>query len=508
MKKRCLAAPFLVALLAAPAVQAQGGYEELSRFSAVVRHISDNHADSVTYRGLVRAAIDGMLRSLDPHSWFLPAEDADKYNALERGELAVTGIEIELADAVPTVIAVADGSPADGADVRPGDRVITVGGEPTAGLTAEVVSLRLAGERGTRVRVELERGARLEPDSIAVTLRREMPKPEPSVSLQQMIDDSTGVVRLGQFGEKSAEELRKAVRALRGDGMKRMVLDLRGNPGGIVTEAVAMAARFLPANTLVFTTRGRQRSANEEYRTSGGGEFRDLPLVVLIDEHSASASEALAASLQDHDRAVIAGRRSFGKALMQTGFLVPDGFVQLTIGHVIAPSGRFIQRPYQGLAIEQYRAFAGDSSRQDTTAVFRTAAGRVVRGGGGVAPDVALPAPPALPRWFTVASDSGWVRAIADSVAFTLPATPAARTAWLSDSAAWQSALVEPLMSRVRTRLSVSGRNDAALYALLGRRLAARAAMVRWDEATGLALLVGSDPDVRAAVGLFGRPMR
>jgi carboxyl-terminal processing protease len=469
-----------------------------------VRHISDNHADSVTYRSLVRAAIDGMLRSLDPHSWFLPAEDADKLNALERGELAVTGIVIEMADDAPTVIAVAEESPAARADVRPGDRITAVGGEPTAGLTAKLVALRLAGERGTRVQVDLERGARLEPDSVSVTLRREEPRPEPSVALTRMLDDSTGFIRLGQFGAKSADELRKAVRSLRGDGMKRLVLDLRGNPGGIVTEAVEMAARFLPGNTLVFTTRGRQRSANEEYRTRGGGEFRDLPLVVLIDEHSASASEALAASLQDHDRAVLAGRRSFGKALMQTGFLVSNGYVQLTIGHVISPSGRFIQRPYKGLAIEQYRAFAGDSTMQDTTAVFHTAAGRVVRGGGGVAPDVALPAPPALPRWYTVASDSGWVRAVADSVAFTLADTPAAQQAWQHDTTAWRRQLVEPLLTRVRSRLGVSGRTDPGLDALLGRRLAARAAMVRWNEQAAQELLVANDPDVQAATNLFG----
>src|SRR5690606_7991305 len=127
-----------------------------------------------------------------------------------------------------------------------------------------------------------------------------------------------------------ADELRKAIRSLRDDGMRRLILDLRGNPGGIVTEAVAMASRFLPGDALVFTTRGRQRNANEEYRTSRGGEFRELPLAVLIDDYSASASEALAASLQDHDRALIAGRRSFGKGLVQTGFLVPDGYVQLT----------------------------------------------------------------------------------------------------------------------------------------------------------------------------------
>src|SRR5690606_35986221 len=138
------------------------------------------------------------------------------------------------------------------------------------------------------------------------------------------------------------------------------------------------------------------------------------------------------------------------KALMQTGFLVPDGFVQLTIGHVIAPSGRFIQRPYRGLAIEQYRAFAGDSSGQDTTAVFHTDRGRVVRGGGGVAPDVALPGPPDPPRWFAVAADSGWDRSLADSLAFTLPATAAAKADWQQDALAWQSRLVDPLLDRIR----------------------------------------------------------
>jgi carboxyl-terminal processing protease len=503
MIRRAIAAVGVAMMLIRGDVVAQSSYEELSRFSAVLRHISDNHADSVSYRSLVRAAIDGMLRSLDPHSWFLPSEDAERLNALERGELAVTGIALELADGVPTVIAVQDESPADRASVRPGDRVLSVAGEPMVGLSAKLIALRLAGPEGSRVAVTLERGSKLEPDSIQVSLRRVEERAEPSVRFSQLIDDSTGLIRLGEFGPKSADELRSAIRNLRGDGMQRLVLDLRGNPGGIVTEAVAMAARFLPGNTLVFTTRGRQRSANEEYRTSGGGEFRELPLVVLIDQHSASAAEALAASLQDHDRALVAGRRSFGKALMQTGFLVSNGYVQLTIGHVIAPSGRFIQRPYRGLAIEQYRAFAGDSTRQDTTTVFRTAAGRAVLGGGGVAPDVALPAPPSLPRWFAIAADSGWDRAVADSVAFTLATDRAAQTAWQVDSLAWQNRLLDPLLDRVRARLRITATVEPSLAALIARRLAARTATVRWSEAAGLALLVRNDPDILAASRLF-----
>ncbi len=165
--------------------------------------------------------------------------------------------------------------------------------------------------------------------------KREIAKPEHFVRASMMLDASTGYVKLGEFGEKSADEVRDAVKALRNGKATRLILDLRGNPGGIVTEAVAMASEFLPANSLVFSTRGRQKSVNEEFRTKGNGDFREMPMVVLVDRGSASAAEALAGSLQDNDRAVIAGRRSFGKALMQTGFVVPDGFVELTIGHVI-----------------------------------------------------------------------------------------------------------------------------------------------------------------------------
>jgi carboxyl-terminal processing protease len=480
-------------------------YQELQRFSDVLNHIRSNYVDSVTTRQLVHSAIDGMLRALDPHSWFLSTEDNARFNALERGELAVIGVSLELADGVPTILAVTDRSPADHAGVRPGDRLIAVDGVPTAGLNARAISLRLAGEKGSRVRLLLERGPRLEPDSVSVVAKREIARPEQYVRAALMLDPTTGYVKLGEFGAKSAEEVRDAVNRLRGQKARRLILDLRGNPGGIVTEAVAMASQFLPANSLVFSTKGRQKSVNEEYRTKGRGEFEDLPLVVLIDQGSASAAEALAGSLQDNDRAVIAGRRSFGKALMQTAFLVPDGMVELTIGHVLAPSGRYIQRPYTGLQLEQYYAFAGDSSWQDTTRIFRTVHGRPVKAGGGIAPDVTLPAPPRVPRWFTVAADSGWDRAVADSVANVLPAGGAARNDWIKGSATWSDRLLPPLLARVRTRLAVNADMDQPTRDGMARHLAAETAAVRWDEAAGRELSIGNDPDVIAAIGLFGR---
>jgi carboxyl-terminal processing protease len=507
MKGRALALCSLAIVLRATTASAQStpSYQELQRFSDVLNHIRANYADSVTTRQLVHSAIDGMLRSLDPHSWFLSTEDNARFNALERGELAVIGVSVELADGIPTILAVTDRSPADRAGVRPADRVLSIDGIPTAGLNARAISLRLAGDKGSRVEVLLERGPRLDPDSVTVMVKREIAKPEHYVRAALMLDATTGYIRLGEFGLKSGEEVHDAVRKLKGQKASRLMLDLRGNPGGIVTEAVAMASEFLSANSLVFSTRGRQKSVNQEYRTKGDGDFRDLPMVVLVDQGSASAAEALAGSLQDNDRAVVAGRRTFGKALMQTAFMVPDGMVELTIGHVIAPSGRYIQRPYSGLQLEQYYAFAGDSAWQDTTRTFKTLHGRTVKAGGGIAPDVALPPPPTVPRWYTVAADSGWDRAVADSVANTIGTDPVARKAWSRNAGEWSDRLLPPLLSRVRTRLAVPAQLDARTRSAMAVRIASEVAAVRWGDEAGRELSVINDPDVIAAIALFPR---
>jgi carboxyl-terminal processing protease len=489
----------------APAHAQASSYEELQRFTAVLNQIRSNYPDSVTYNGLVRAAIDGMLRSLDPHSWFASSEDYERLNALERGELAVTGIVFEYADGVPTVLTYVPRSPAEKAGVLPGDRLVRVDGVPVAGMTSKSIALRLAGEKGSRVVVGLERGARLEPDTFSVTLKRAFPESR-SVSLAKMLDAQTGYVRLDEFGPKAAQELAKAVRQLQSARARQLVLDLRGNPGGLVTEAVDIAAQFLPAKTLVFSTRGRRKVVNEDYRTKGGGEFVDLPLVLLINQGSASASEALAGSLQDHDRALIVGRRSFGKALMQVGFPVPSGFVELTVGHVYTPGGRYIQRRYQGLAIEQYYAFAGTGGvEEDTSRVYHTDNGREVRGGGGIAPDLPVLAPPSAPAWWSVAADSGFDDAVADSVALTLNPDPAGRAAWLASPDEWQQRVLPPFLDRVRARLNVGARPDTATAAGIARRLASRTAFVRWPPDAGADLMLHSDPDVSAALAAFPR---
>jgi len=486
--------------------QARSNYEELQTFSSVLNHIRINYVDSVGYPALVRAAIDGVLRSLDPHSRFVSREDVERQVALERGELGTIGLVLEDVDGVPTVLAVVPDGPADRKGILPGDRLRSIDDTVAVGRDVDALMLRLAGKSGTRVRLALERGPRLEPQTYEVTIKRDDLK-ERSVGTTRMLDDSTGYVRLAQFGADAAGELEKTVNRLRRDGAKRLILDLRGNPGGGVLASVEVASLFLPKATVVFRTRGRKKSVDEDYVTRRDGRFDDLPLIALIDDHSASAAEALAGSLQDHDRALLMGRRSFGKALMQSAFVLPGGdLVWLTIGRVLTPSGRFIQRRYAGLAIEQYYGLAGHGGTEDdTAAVFHTAAGREVRGGGGIRPDLEMPAPITRPTWHAVAADSGFEEAVADSVAFTLATGDAARASWLEAPDRWRTDLLEPFLERVRRRLHVLAEHDSTLDVALARRLAARVALVRWGQEARDELLLVTDPTVQRARETFPR---
>jgi len=280
-----------------------------------------------------------------------------------------------------------------------------------------------------------------------------------------------------------------------------LIIDLRGNPGGNVAALIEIVAMFLPAKSDVMHAQGRKKTGLETVTTKDDGEFRNMPLIVLVDEGSASASEMLAGALQDHDRALIVGRRSFGKALVQMALPLPNGdVVWLTTARIASPSGRVIQRSYTGVEAERYRELAGKPVvGTDTLLLYHTDAGRPVRGGGGITPDVVREAPP-LPVWFTAAADTGLVLAVADSVAETLPNTPAARDAWMSAPARWDSLLVTPFLARVRSTLGVRAEPDLAVRQRLGRILADRVAEVRWGSEAGAAFAIANDPDIALAV--------
>lgn len=497
----------VAALVAAPAtLRAQESYIQLSAFSDVLNYVRTNYTDSVGYPEMVRAAIGGVLRSLDPHSYFLAREDFARRGLIERGELATTGLFFELVEGRPTVSSILEGSPAARARIQPGDRLLAIDDTSAAGIDVEHLQLRLAGERGSRVKLRFARGSLLEPDTLQVNLKREQ-IPLRGVTVTAMVDSVTGYVRLAEFLVGAGDEVDRALRTLRGRGMRRAILDLRGDPGGRIVGAVDVAGLFLPRGAVVFKTRNRRSENDFDFTVERDGAWRDLPLVILIDDRSASASEALAGSLQDNDRAAIFGRRSFGKALIQRPFVLQTGdVVYLTVGRVLTPSGRFIQRRYEGLGVEQYYSFRGTSGTgADTLAIFPTRNGRPMRGGGGIAPDVEAPGPVRLPVWFSVASDSSYDTAVADSVAQSLPAATAARDRWLGDSAAWQATLLAPFLARVRTGLSAAALPDPAQSARMARLLAFRAAEVRWGSEAGQAFALRNDADVQGALGVFPR---
>lgn len=498
-------------LVAAPrSVHAQAStYELLQTFSGLLNQIRVAYVDTVTTQQLVRGAISGMLESLDPHSYFLEHEQGLRLAAWRAGRLAATGIGIEVVEGAATVSSVAAGSPAERAHISPGDRVVTVNDTAVAGLGAQDVEARLVGERGTKVRLRLERGPRLDPDTVSVTVRNDNIQPR-SITRALTLAGGIAYVRLSEFYENAGGDLRDAIdHTSSGPSPRRIILDMRGDPGGVLAAAADVLSSFLSEGQMAFRTKGRHPDASAEFPIRRNGRYRDARLVVLIDEHSASAAEAVAGSLQDHDRAVILGRRSFGKALVQRPFLIlpAEDVAWLTIAYVITPNGRLIQRRYQGLSAAQYMALAGTGGAvSDSAPEYRTDGGRLVRGGGGIAPDSVLPAPAPLPIWFLAAADSGFDVAVSDSVAPSLPPDPAARAAWLADPAQWSARLLPPLLERARTRLGVTARVEPAQGARIARWMASRVAEVRWGAGAAEELLVKSDPDVAAAVAVLSRP--
>ena len=492
----------LGSLAAAPLAAQSAAYEQLQTFSGLLNQVRLNYVDSVTTQHLVRGAIEGMLGSLDPHSYFLARDDASRLTSWRAGLLAATGIVVEEVDGSITVQSVYPRSPAARSGVAPGDRIVSLNDSLVAGKSAAAVQSRLVGDRGSKVRLLLERGPRMEPETVSVQVRNDEIHPQ-SVSVARTLPGGIGYVRLDEFMVETGRQVRDAAERVMRERPRRLILDLRGNPGGVIDAAVDVVSLFVPSGTLVFRTRGRRRDTDHEYRTTADGPLRDVALVVLVDENSASAAEAVSGSLQDHDRALIMGRRTFGKALMQRVFEVPPNgdAVWLTVGYVLTPSGRLIQRRYRGLSEAEYRGQAGHAGTDTTT--YRTDRGRIERAGGGISPDSALPGPPHVPVWWTTAADSGFLTAVADSVAQTLPNDAASRERWIATPSAWNDRLVPPLMARIHARLGVSAVPDSAQATRMARALAARVAEVRWGPEFDDELRLRSDSDVQAAVGAF-----
>ena len=369
-----------------------------NKLNYLLQLIDNNYVDTVDMSSLVEDAMPQILAELDPHSSYIPAKDAEEAAEGLKGSFSGIGVSFTMEKDTVNVMSVISGGPAQKVGIMAGDRILKADTVSLVGMDSEQVMKHLKGPKGTHVRLAVKRHGTKEQVFFDV-VRGDIPNE--SVVAAYMIDKNIGYVKVKKFGEQTYAEMLVALARLNIDGMKNLIVDLRGNTGGYMHIAIQMVNEFLPANRLVVYTEGR-KSPREEFKSDGRGSFKHLPIVVLMDEASASASEIFAGAIQDNDRGTIIGRRSFGKGLVQQPMEFRDGsVVRLTVARYYTPSGRCIQKPYQHGKGEDYenelmaRYERGEFFYQDSIhqvgEEYHTLIGRTVYGGGGIVPDIFVP---------------------------------------------------------------------------------------------------------------------
>lgn len=372
------------------------GGENGRKIGNLLDYINEEYVDTVDLDDLTETAIHDLIQQLDPHSAYIPASDLETVNEPLEGKFDGIGIEFNIIKDTIVVLGVIPGGPSETLGIRSGDRIVTIEEDTVAGVgfkSKDVIST-LRGERGTIVNVGIFRKG--EKKLLAYRIKRGK-IPIYSVDAGIMLDDEIGYIRISRFAATTMDEFEDHLEKLSKDGMKGLILDLRGNAGGYLQAAIALADEFLQNKDLIVYTKRRDGRKNTHYATRNG-DWEKQPLAVLINEGSASASEILAGAVQDHDRGQVIGRRSFGKGLVQEQVILPDGSgVRLTIARYYTPVGRCIQRPYENQyeyemdtyhRYETGELYSRDSIKVDEDQKFVTEAGKEVYGGGGIIPDV------------------------------------------------------------------------------------------------------------------------
>lgn len=365
-------------------------------------HIVDEmYVDSVNVDDMVEQVMPQVLKELDPHSMYIPAKDLEDTNAELKGSFSGIGVQFTIQSDTVHINSVIKGGPSEKVGLMAGDRIISVDDSAYVGkvVTNEETMRRLKGPKGTQVKLGIHRQGEKQPLSFTI-IRGDIPIK--SVDAAYMITPTLGYVRINKFGETTYPELLIALASFGQHDCQGIIVDLRGNTGGYMAAAIQMVNEFLPKNRLIVYTEGRN-SPREEYRSNGRGNVQQMPIIVLVDEISASASEIFAGAIQDNDRGTIIGRRTFGKGLVQQPFEFRDGSaMRLTVARYYTPAGRCIQKPYTKGKDKEYdmdlvtryehgEFFSQDSIHQDETSIFRTSIGRPVYGGGGIMPDIFVP---------------------------------------------------------------------------------------------------------------------
>lgn len=372
-----------------------------NKLNALLHIIDEQYVDTVSMFNLVEEAMPQILAELDPHSSYIPAKDLEAVNSDLKGSFSGIGVQFTIQDDTIHINSVIQGGPSEKVGLLAGDRIVEVDDSSFVGkiVTNSEAMRRLKGEKGSKVKLGIYRPGEKEILHFTV-VRGDIPVK--SIDAAYMINDKFGYVKVNKFGETTYPELLVALAQLSQANCKGMIIDLRGNTGGYMAAAIQMVNEFLPNNKLIVYTEGR-KSPRENYTSNGTGSSQTMPLIVLMDEGSASASEIFAGAIQDNDRGTIIGRRSFGKGLVQQPIEFSDGSaIRLTIARYYTPSGRCIQKPYEKGNDAEYEMdiitryehgefFSVDSIKQNIKEIYHTSLGRTVYGGGGIMPDIFVP---------------------------------------------------------------------------------------------------------------------
>jgi carboxyl-terminal processing protease len=379
-------------------VQINSIRDSFSNFEKAYLYISNNSPEENMTR-LTVEAIRGMFSTLDPHSIYIEPEDNEQIQTEFAGKFQGIGVQFQVIEDTITVITAISGGPSDQLGIRSGDRIIAIEDSSAIGFTNEMVVNRLRGEKGSKVKVTVKRPNVKQPINFVIT-RDDIPLY--TVDTSYMLDKKTGYIKINRFAATTHDEFMQAVKELEKEGMQRIVLDLRGNPGGYLSQAIAIAEEFFTQGTELVSTKSKNSRFNGEYFSRKDGELKEDPVIILVDEGAASASEIVSGAVQDHDRGLIVGKRTFGKGLVQQQYeLVDKSSVRVTISRYYTPSGRLIQKPFvEGGEQYAYEIYRRDDAMNDASEFinhvpdslkYSTDAGRTVYGGGGIVPDYIVP---------------------------------------------------------------------------------------------------------------------
>ena len=371
-------------------------YDQIAKFQDVLSITQKNYVDNVDPQKLTEAAVNGLLGQLDPHSVYISASQMQRVTEEFQGSFQGIGVEYQVLNDTLMVVAPVVGGPSEALGILGGDKILKINDSSCIGITQEGVQKKLRGPKGTHVKVTILRSG------IANLLEFDITRddiPIYTVDASFMVNPETGYIRVSRFAATTHDEFMEAMNKLKADGMRRLILDLRQNAGGYLEQAYKMVDELMPGQRKVVYTKGRRQEFDEEYISDGKGKFTDIPLIILVNNASASASEIVAGAVQDWDRGLIVGETTFGKGLVQRQYLLRDGSAfRLTTARYYTPSGRLIQRPYDHdradyarEAFERHETegenITHTEERDSSRPQYKTMGGRVVFGGGGITPD-------------------------------------------------------------------------------------------------------------------------